>query len=375
MRILLFMLLCGLVTAQPPAQAPDPSPAEPPAAPEAVGQVEDVGTRIGVSVDYVAAPVLAINRDGNYVNNITKQQFHLFDNDTEQNINVDISYAPISLVILVQASSNAQALIPAVTKIGNLIGPQIIGDAGEAAVIAYDHRIRTMQEFTSDPNKVKDAFSKITPGSQSIRLVDAVVEGTRMLRSRPRNRRRIMLVIGETRDMGSENRGREALVGLQMNNVMFYSVDMSRFLNVLTAPKQAPRPDPYLPAMRGPLPGGMASTPTNIQQLYGTNGNRAEFLPLLLEIYRDAKAIFKANPVELFTKGTGGTEFGFSSQRSLESALAEIGEKLHSQYMLSYSPNNRETGGFHEIKVEITGHPEVSKIVTRPGYWIGPSPK
>ncbi len=333
-----------------------------------------MGTRIRTTVDYVVAPVLAINRDGEYVNNISKQQFHLLDNDKEQNINVDVSYSPISLVICVQASSNAQALIPAVTKIGNLIGPQIIGDAGEAAVIAYDHRIRTMQEFTSDPNKVKDAFSKITPGSQSVRLVDAVVEGTRMLRSRPRDRRRIMLVIGETRDMGSENRGREALVGLQMNNIMFYSVDMSRFLDVLTAPKQPPRPDPYLPAMRGPLPGGMPSTPTTVQQFYGTNGNRAEFLPLLLEIYRDAKAIFKANPVEVFTKGTGGTEFGFNSQRSLESALSEIGEQLHSQYMLSYSPNNREASGFHEIKVEIEGHPEINKIVTRPGYWIGQIP-
>ena len=68
---------------------------------------------------------------------------------------------------------------------------------------------------------------------------------------------------------------------------------------------------------------------------------RAEFIPLMVEIFRDVKAIFKDNPVELFTKGTGGSEFRFYRQRGLEEAIQQIGEQLHSQYMISYTPNNR----------------------------------
>jgi VWFA-related protein len=241
------------------------------------------------------------------------------------------------------------------------------------ALIAYDHRIRTLQPFTSDANLITEQVKKITEGSTSNRMVDAVVEGTRMLRSRPRNRRRIILLIGETRDMGSEFRTREALINLQMSNVVFYSVDMSRFMTTLTAPTPVPRPDPLPPAMR-PLPPGVAATPTTVAQTYGLNGGRAEFVPLLLEIYRDVKAVFKSNPVELFTKGTGGREFGFRSLRTLEDAIQRVGEELHSEYTISYSPNNREEMGFHEITVDVTGRPEVKSVRARPGYWLGPKP-
>jgi hypothetical protein len=84
------------------------------------------------------------------------------------------------------------------------------------------------------------------------------------------------------------------------------------------------------------------------------------------------KSVFIANPVEVFTKGTGGTAFGFHSQHTLENALTELGEQLHSEYTISYPPNNREILGFHQIRVEVQGHPEVAKIVTRPGYYLGP---
>ena len=192
-----------------------------------------------------------------------------------------------------------------------------------------------------------------------------------MLRNRPKNRRRIILAIGETRDIGSEGRAREALIGLQFENMMFYSVDMSRFMTTLTAPTPVGRPDNLPPAMH-PLPPNVPATPTTVEQTYGSTRGRAEFIPLMVELFKDAKAIFQDNPVEVFTKGTGGTEFGFHSQRSLEEAIRGVGEELHSQYMISYAPNNRDEGGFHEIQVSVTGHPDVKRVQTRPGYWLAP---
>jgi VWFA-related protein len=256
-----------------------------------------------------------------------------------------------------------------VNKIGNLIGPQVIGDGGETALIAYDSRIRLLQDFTTDHNKITQAVKKIQAGSESNRMVDAVSEATRMLRTRPRERRRIILLIGETRDMGSESHTRDVMINLQLSNVTVYSVDMSRFITTLLAQPKLSRPDPMPPAMH-PMPGGVPATPTTVQQMYGIN-SRAEFLPLMLEIMRDTKAIFKANPVELFTKGTGGSEFGFHSQRTLEDALTSIGERLHSEYTVSYQPSNRDKSGFHPIRVDVSGHPEADKVITRLGYYLG----
>ena len=357
-RVFLWMLLCGWLAA-PPNRAQQPQ------------QPEEPTTRIGVTVENVVAPVLVFDKDGSYVSNIRPDQFHLYDNNKEQNISVDVVYQPISLVIAIQANSHVEQLLPHVQKIGNLIKPLLIGDQGEAAIIAYDARIRVLQDFTSDADKITAQIKKIYPGSSSNRLVDAVVEGTRMLSTRPKNRRRILITVGETRDLGSEGRSREALLGLQFANVLFYGVDMSRIMNVLTAPAPVPRPDNLPPAMH-PLPSGVPATPTTVAQTYGLNGGTAEFIPLMVEVFKDVKAIFKQNPVEVFTKGTGGSIFSFHSLHSLEEAMQKVGEELHSEYTVSYNPNNKEEGGWHQIIVQVGGHPEVKRVQTRPGYWLAP---
>ena len=55
-----------------------------------------------------------------------------------------------------------------------------------------------------------------------------------------------------------------------------------------------------------------------------------------------------------------------------------VGQDLHSQYILSYNPNNKLEGGFHEIEVQVldaTGRPRRDiKSLTRPGYWLAAVP-
>jgi VWFA-related protein len=351
-RICGIALLCGVLLAQ---------------------QTEPVSPdtfNIVTTVDVVTTPVMVTDRDGGWMHGLRAEQFHLFDNEKEQNIKVDVTYVPISLVIVVESSSRVEAVLPQIRRIGSLIEPLVIGEQGEAAVVAYDARIRVLQDFTSDAAKVTEAVKKITPGSLSSRMVDGVFEATRLLRNRPKDRRRIIMLIGETRDFGSASRLRETLITLQLNNVVFYSVDVSRVVTTLTQKGPLPRVDPNPPAMH-PLPSNVPATPNTVMQTWGTQGGRAEFLPLMIELLRDVKSVFKDNPVEAFTKGTGGSEFGFVKQRGLEDAVTRIGEELHSQYLISYSPNNKDEGGFHKIQVQVAGHPEY-KIQTRPGYWLAP---
>jgi len=188
-RLLLLPALCGVLAAQ--QQQQDPFASQ-----------DDITFRSTVQV--VVAPVTVFDRDGSFVNDVRPDQFRLFDNDKEQNIKVDVTYIPISLAIAIQANSHVEAMLPQVRKIGSMISPLVIGDQGEAAVVAYDSRLRVLQDFTSDAAKITDAVRKIQPGSLSNRMVDSVFEATRMLRRRPQNRRRILLLIGETRDLGSE---------------------------------------------------------------------------------------------------------------------------------------------------------------------------
>jgi hypothetical protein len=79
--------------------------------------------------------------------------------------------------------------------------------------------------------------------------------------------------------------------------------------------------------------------------------------------------VFKKTPAEAFTYFTGGKIYSFAAQKGLEAAVTDIGKELNSQYLLSYSPNDKNEAGFHTIKVEIN-KPRLD-IRTRPGYWWG----
>jgi VWFA-related protein len=369
-RYVLTSVVCGALLAQqqPPVAAPPATPAQ--------SEQQDPETRISTTVDYVSTPAWVQDRDGNTISGLRPEQFRLFDNGKEQNIQVDVSFIPISLVICIQANANVEGLLPQVKKIGGLIKPLLIGDQGQAAVIKFDHRIETIQPFTSDGDQISEAIAKIRPGSSTSRMIDAVSAATQMLRRLPRNRQRIILLVGETRDVASEMRLRTALMDIQVANVTFYAVDMSRFMTTLTAKPQPGRQDTRPAPLAGAasLPSMVPPTPTSVAQATGGGGGtagRAEFIPLLLELYRDAKAIFKKNPVEAFTQATGGMEFGFHSQRTLEEAIQRLGDQFHSNYTISYSPNNREVTGWHDIKVDVPGRRDVAKVQTRPGYWLG----
>jgi len=331
------------------------------------GLTVDIETPIiKTSVTNIVAPVLVTDRSGNIVDGLQPHQFRLFDNGKEQNIQVDVSYEPISLVIAIECSSRVEAILPQIKHLGSLV-QSIIGLQGEAAVLKFDGRIMVTQDFTNDPDKVKLAINRIQPGSSGSRMIDAVDRGVYMLRNRPKTNRRIILVVSETRDDGSEIRLKTALMDATLQNVIIYNVDITQLAVRLTEKRPdgvAPRMDAT--AMRAPM--GMANTPTTMEQNYGQQ-NRVQFVPLLKEIYIDAKGIFIKDPATQFSRATGGHEFMFLRQKGLEDAVQRIGTELHSHYMISYKPSNGSEGGYHNIEVVVNRSDLICK--TRPGYYIG----
>jgi len=292
--------------------------------------------------DEVVAPTTVLDKDGNYVQGLKPAEFEVYDNDKLQNIRVDEIYAPISLVVAIQANDKVDAILPKIQRLGTMLQSMVAGEAGEVAILAFDHRLQKIQDFTSDPSKLEASLKKIHAGSSTSRLNDAVEEATRMLRSRPPERRRVVLLISETRDHGSEGHIRETLTN-------------------------TPRPDP-IPATARNVPGGGPQTPDTAIQMTGGAGYGANFVPVFVGIFKSVKEIFVDNPVEVFTKFSGGREIPFISQRSLETAAAEIGREIHNQYLIAYNPNNKEEGGFHTIRVTVKRRG--LEVRTRPGYWL-----
>lgn len=317
----------------------------------------------------VSAPVTVLDRDNRLVNGLDAKDFTLLDNGVPQDIKVDVSYVPISIVLAIQANNVVEPFLPTIKKLGTLLEGLVIGEQGECAVMAFDHRHRLMTDgFVNDTDSVKRALDKINPGSSTSAMIDTIFDATRLLRNRPTSRRRILLLVSETQDKGSEGRLREALLAAQINNIIIYSINLNRLMTKLGKKMDMPALSPIPPGGR-PLPPGAAMTPTNIDQFTNYGGATNTVVPIIQEIFTQVKAIIVPNPIEVLTKHTGGREYSFLSQRDMEEVVTRLGEEVHSQYLISYSPNEkvRTQGGWHDIKVEVTrGY----RPRTRPGYWI-----
>jgi VWFA-related protein len=332
---------------------------------------QDTDPTIRSEVREVIAPTTVLDKDGAYLSGIKASEFRLYDNDKLQQIKVDEIYAPLSVVVAIQSDSKVEAVLPKLKRIGTMLQTLVAGETGEVAVLAFDHRMMPLTNgFTNDPNVLDQAMQKLKPGSQNAALTDAVVEATRMLRNRPKDRRKVLLLISESLDKGSTMRAREALTNLEINNVMVYALNVSRVYAALTAKPAYPRPDP-IPTTARPMPAGGAVTPTETARLYGRGGMTADFAPLVTEIMRGVKAIFVPNPVEVYTRYSGGKEFPFVSQEDLDRAVQSVARELHNQYLITYNPNNKMEGGYHRIRVEVSGIGRSGlEVRTRPGYWM-----
>jgi VWFA-related protein len=330
------------------------------------------------TVNVVLLPVTVTDDDGASVNGLQPSNFRLYDNGKPQDISVDVTYVPISLVVAVQANSDVDAILPRIKRVAPLLHALVTGEAGEVAILSFDHRIQILQDFTSDPDLISKGMEKIKPGSQTHRMIDAAMEGIHMLSRRPADRRRILMLVSETIDGSSENKTREVLEAAQFANVIVYPVIINRLVSTLTAKAPPSRPDPY-PAGARPLPPNVPPTPENVRSSYSGASNSVSFIPVFIEIFKQVKGIFIANPMEVFSKFTGGREYPFITQKDLETAIQKLGEELHSQYTLSYRPNNKMEGGWHEIRVDVADRSgrvrRDVKIVTRPGYWMAAVPE
>jgi VWFA-related protein len=293
--------------------------------------------RVSTTVRLVVAPATVTGREGRYIDGLNAEDFLVYDNGRRQKVNADVSYTPISLVIAVQSSFISAEAINKVQRIGGMIGPLIIGERGEAAVIGYDDEVKTLSPFTSDTNELSQGLKRLQYGGAGGRMVDAAAEAVRLLAARPPERRRVLLLIGESRDRGSKMSLEDAVTLVERANVTVYSLTYS--------------------AMAIPFTARPWTTP------------QGEGLDLIGP-FREIGRLGKTKAAVAFTEFTGGARFPFLKQKGLEAAVSRIGEELHAQYMLTFPAPSDLGAEYHNIRVRIRNRPELT-VRTRPGYWLG----
>jgi VWFA-related protein len=202
-----------------PANLPVTKAEPPPPSTEPVEETPTGSTTFKSTTRAVLVPTTVFDPDGHgYVNGLNANDFSVFDNDKAQKVTAEFTQLPLSVVVAVQANSEIDPVLFKLRKTGLLIQGLVTGVDGDAAVLAFDHRLQILQDFTHDPDKLNDAMQKLNSGSSSARMIDAIFKADRMLKDHdPRNvRRRVIVVLSRDIDKGSEGRLEETIRQMQL---------------------------------------------------------------------------------------------------------------------------------------------------------------
>jgi VWFA-related protein len=368
--IALLLALAGI-----PTRAQAPSGPIPPKPGVALQQAPKDMPKVRVQVALVNTPVTVRDSHGEMVHNLEARDFQIADNGVAQQIShFDMGGDPISLVILIETSSRIEALLPQVRKTGILFTQTVMGPNGEAAVVAFNDSVDKLQDFTSDGDLIEKTIAHLGAGTSGSKLYDAMTVGVEMLSGLPEatpdkpGRRRVMMILSEATDAGSDAKLGAVLRNAQLANVTIYSVGLSTTRAQLQAKPKDTRPQ-LTPPGTFPLPPqpGTPQTPTSEANRYGN----IDLMALAAWAVQHIHNQIKDHALEVAATATGGAHLPTFKDRSIEKAIDEIGGELHSQYTISYTPTGTDASGYHEIKVNVVRNDAKNlKVRARPGYYL-----
>jgi VWFA-related protein len=330
-----------------------------------------------VHSNLVFLPTRVQSKHGEPIYGLTPEEFIVEDDGVRQSVHVDeeADSAGVSLAVVVQCSRAAPMEFRKLKGLNAMIGA-IVGDAPhEVAIVAYGEKPYVLDNFSSRPDAISLALSRLQPcGDYHAVTIDAVSSAINMLKRRQNDYRRAILLISKMRDYGSRSPLPDVVAELGVNDIVIYSVAFSPAKNQFLrdfhnddGPPQGPIFAPP-PSAANPPSGGEAksSPPPDPAPLY-TEHPPLLLLPPEIQLLIDA---LKANTASELASLSGGEHINFTTQRGFENGLQRISNHIHDYYLLSFKPSSSPTLSLHTLSVRVPGYPDAI-IQTRKSYWPG----
>ncbi len=283
----------------------------------------------------VQMPVGVTGKDGASIDGLTAKDFTVLDEGIPQEITLDTfdtGVAHISLAIAIQSSQTSKLALAKIRRIGGMIQPIVTGVDGEAAVVTFDNEVKWLQDFTRDDEKIRFAMKSLkTARSAKARMLDAVADITE--RMKQRKGRKVLLLISEGRDQGSETKFQEAYDAVEREGIEVFGARYSAYAMTWIAKSEDFPEKPELDEM------------------------------FYAQLFRFATT----NHMRALALATGGSDYPFLRERGIEKIVEQLGVEVHSQYILSF-PQRQNAPGMHRIEVTVPGRSDL-RIRSRRAYW------
>ena len=329
--------------------------------------------RIRVQSPIVTAPVTVIDSSGEFIYDLDEKDFRILDNGVPQRIarfepGVE---EPVAAVIVVETNDAVAPLLEHVKPLSSIFSTLLLGQKGAAAVISYDDRVRLVQDFSADGDKLSAALRGLKSQGRQARLNDALDRAITLLSKRPAAERRVVIAFADGFDHGSETQRDEVVRRATNASVAIYGLGFNPVQGLL---KQKPPDEPLSPLdanVTRPLPPGVVPTPTNAAKVW--NPNSVPVIPIVVATGEVIRSTLASSLLEYYAGYTGGVFRSHWSQTALQEQLSKIASEIQSQYELAYVPDHLNQPGFHRIQVEVNR--PGAKVRARAGYFVGGTEK
>ncbi len=295
----------------------------------ATTEAQDV---IKIDSDLVPLDVIATDAKGRLVRNLKKEDFKLFEDGIERPIasfNVEkVEGAPRPAAIVFTLDLSGSMSPEEIDRLANAMrefSRRLSEHPAVFAVMTFGMHVKTIQSFTSDPEKLERAYERLAhePNGMSTHTYDAVDDAVRMLvRHAPLMRahqlmKRAVVVITDGFPVGDTVSPDTVIERANAADTSVYVVTMPSYTRLLASAQVTPLP-----------------TPLDVSGLVEKTGGRSVY----------------------------------ANEKDLGPLFRAIAEEVTSAYVLGFYPpeEKRHDGKFHTIRIQGPGGLVLRQ--SRPGY-------
>ena len=243
----------------------------------------------------------------------------------------------MSLVICLQRGRDAALEYDTFARLGPLLELFTGPGRGEVALVVFDSKPVYLEGFEKDTTYIERDLRQLPEGDGGAAILDAVGYSVELLKNRPQNHRRVLLLISESRDHGSRHVTIPGTGGAHWH-------------------KQYAGVEPGVFAVEG---GADRLGQGQHEWRHGAeSAGAAED-----DDERDAEE----SPQDTGLDERGRLAEPFTREKGFENRVAEVASHSRNRYMLSFSPTDL-TPGLHTIQVSLTQN-YGARVVARGSYW------
>jgi VWFA-related protein len=300
------------------------------------GRVIHAQAPIKVSVNEVIVPITVTDDKGRFVSNLTKSDFHIFDEGKEQTIDFfsHEQSQPIVIGFLIDTSNGMKIHWDKYKEAATELMLNLLPGEKKYSgyLITYGNEPELVADTSSDSEKMVEKMRKIKPAGGSA-LFDAIYmacTSRKTVKGEPYEPRRVLVVIGDGHDTASKKTLQEVAEIAQRNLVTIYGMSSVAF-------------------------GMRAEGEENLLALTAQTGGKVE--TPLNNIYKDVAGYLDTPSDDgnyALAVGTGGYTAEISG--AIFRSVASLSGEITTQYVIRYHPDigpSSESKQFRKIKVAV----------------------